>query len=93
MLLTNIPTAGLGKMRRLNQQVKQKITKDPVLCCKDEKMAKEQGLYPVQYVSLRNNHQILRSDYRAYDAIHLNRKGYKLLALDMSDKIKPMMIG
>ena len=55
-------------------------------------MAKEQGLYPVQFVSLRNNHQIMRSDYRAYDSICLNRKGYKLLALDMSDKIKPMMI-
>ena len=32
MPLTNIPTARLGKMRRLNQQIKQKITKDPVLC-------------------------------------------------------------
>jgi len=55
-------------------------------------VAKEQGLYPVQYVSLGNNHRIMRSDFRAYDSICLNRKGYKLLALDMSDKIKPMMI-
>ena len=47
---------------------------------------------PVAYVQLGMNSKVLRAENRAYDSLHLTTAGYKVLAVEIYDKIVPMMV-
>ena len=87
----NSKIAGRGIMRRLNSQLKQYLR--DVNGLGSTKKRKENELHPIHLISLGNNHKIMRPEYRSFDGLYLNHKGYKALASEVFvNAIKPMMV-
>ncbi|GMI37140.1 hypothetical protein TeGR_g5091 [Tetraparma gracilis] len=86
VLVLDWPTSGAvvskygeGKMKRLNRQLRQ-VWKSDLLKAGE---AADGNKNPCAIVPLGSNHKVMRSANRAFDGLHLNRTGYKLLALDV----------
>jgi lysophospholipase L1-like esterase len=74
---------GEGKMKRLNRQLRQVW-----------KAATANGTKTDDYsfVPLGSNHKTVRSENRAFDGLHFNSSGYKLIANDVASVVKPMCV-
>ena len=81
---SGVPGTGLGKIRRLNAQIKQ--------ICRKGELTESEYIGSLEHVSLGTNYRILQPDIRSFDACHLNRKGYSHLALEILEEIAPFMI-
>ena len=95
---SGVPASGRGKMRILNCQLRQVVDSINVDAGGSGGGAGTSsdagGLYPVGYVPLGNNHRLMKPEFRAFDLVHLNRTGYKLLSLNMFQQsgMKEMMV-
>ena len=47
---------------------------------------------PVAYVPLGVNHKVMRPELRAFDSLHLNSKGYKVLGVEIYTAICAMLV-
>jgi len=79
-----VSSFGEGKVKRINRQIKQ--------ICKHDLSASGDTTNPVAYVSLGQNHKVMRAEHRAFDSLHLNAKGYKVLGVEIYEKICGMLI-
>lgn len=83
---TSLQGHSRGKMRRLNSQLKQLLREE---ASSDQSVKKK---YAIHLISFGTMHRLQQKEYRAFDGIHLNRKGYKLLAKDLyQSSIKSLM--
>ncbi|GMH82505.1 hypothetical protein TrVE_jg5056 [Triparma verrucosa] len=79
-----VSSYGEGKVKRINRQLKQ--------ICKHNLSNVGDTSNPVAYVSLGLNHKVMRPEHRAFDSLHLNSKGYKVLGVEIYSAICPMLV-
>ena len=95
VLVIDLPTEGLetfgrGKIRRINQQLKQAIKQENSLSTDDTNK--------IELISLGSNHRIMRphqneDTHCPFHPLHLNRKGYELLAYNIfQNGLKNMIV-
>ena len=72
---------GEGKMKRINRQIKQFVR------------AAGGETEGITVCSLGSNYKVMKPEHRAFDGLHLNSKGYKVLGAELYDKICGFMVG
>ena len=94
VIVIDLPTEGLpfgrGKMKRVNQQLKQVIIEQ------NSKISSD-GYHEIQLVSLGNNHRIMRpaekeDTHCRFNSLYLNRKGYALLSQFIFQNLKDVIV-
>ena len=96
VLIVDLPSNGAvvtgygeGKMKRLNRQLRQ-VCKDDLSKLRGSEEGENSN--PVTCIQLGSNYKILNQDNRAFDSLHFNRKGYRLLAEDIWESLRPMLV-
>ena len=83
-----VSTFGQGKVKRINRQLKQICKYD----LNEAGKVVDGNTNPALYIPLGSNYKVMKPEHRAFDSLHLNHKGYKVLGVEIYNAIKPMLI-